>query len=75
MYYIGVDLGGMSIKAGIVDENGGILTHGKVHTERHRHYSNILEDMANLCKQLLLESNLTEKDIYSIGVGSPGIPE
>ena len=25
MYYLGIDLGGMSIKAGICDENGAIL--------------------------------------------------
>ena len=25
-YYIGVDIGGMSIKAGVVDENGVILS-------------------------------------------------
>ena len=25
MYYIGIDVGGMSIKAGIIDENGNIL--------------------------------------------------
>ena len=25
MYYIGIDVGGMSIKGGIVDENGNII--------------------------------------------------
>ncbi|HPQ47617.1 MAG TPA: ROK family protein [Clostridia bacterium] len=75
MYYLGVDLGGMSIKAGIVDENGNIVSSGKVPTERQRHYSLILADMADLCKGLLKDSELTEKDINSIGVGSPGIPD
>ncbi|MBN1623205.1 MAG: ROK family protein [Clostridia bacterium] len=75
MYYIGIDLGGMSIKAGIVDENGSILSHGKVPTGRERHHSLILEDMAKLCRQLLNDAGLTETDIYSIGVGSPGIPD
>jgi glucokinase len=75
MYYIGVDLGGMSIKAGIVDENGNILIHGKVPTERERHYSLILKDIAKLCRQLLNDAGLTETDIYSIGIGSPGIPD
>ena len=75
MYYLGVDLGGMSIKAGIVDENGAIVASGKVPTERQRHYSLILSDMAGLCKGLLKDSGISEKDINSIGVGSPGIPD
>ena len=32
MYYLGVDLGGMSIKAGIVDSKGEILAKNKVQT-------------------------------------------
>ena len=27
MYYLGIDLGGMSIKAGVCDDNGNILFH------------------------------------------------
>lgn len=75
MYYLGVDLGGMSIKAGIVDDTGKILCSDKVHTGRERNYTHILKDMADLCKSMIDKAGLTEADIESIGVGSPGIPD
>lgn len=75
MYYLGVDLGGMSIKAGIVDEKGNIPASKKIPTGRDRHYSEILKDMAGLCKSLMEDAHLSESDIHSIGIGSPGIPD
>jgi len=75
MYYLGVDLGGMSIKAGIVDSKGEILAKNKVHTGRERNYTLILGDIAELCRGLLDETGLTPTDIHSIGIGSPGIPD
>ena len=74
MYYLGVDLGGMSIKAGVVNGNGEILHSDKVHTGRERYYTHIIKDMADLCKAVVTEAGLDIKDIESIGVGSPGIP-
>ncbi|MCD6322482.1 MAG: ROK family protein [Clostridiales bacterium] len=75
MYYLGVDLGGMSIKAGVVDETGRILCSDKVHTIRERDYTQIIRDMADLCKTMVSKAGLTINDIESIGVGSPGIPD
>jgi glucokinase len=74
MYYIGVDLGGMSIKAGVVNEKGEILYSDKVPTGRERYYTHILKDMAELCKNVVTAAGLDISDIESIGVGSPGIP-
>lgn len=74
MYYLGVDLGGMSIKAGVVDENGEILYSDRVHTGRERYYTHILKDMADLCKKVVAAAGLEISEIESIGVGSPGIP-
>ena len=75
MYYIGVDLGGMSIKAGVVNDKGEILHSEKVSTGRERYYTHILKDMADLCKKVVAEAGLVIADIESIGVGSPGIPD
>ena len=73
MYYLGIDLGGMSIKAGIVNEAYEIIATKTVPTLRERPAAEILKDMAMLCKDVLQEAGLTEKDIHSIGIGSPGI--
>lgn len=75
MYYLGVDLGGMSIKAGVVDEKGNILYSDKVTTGRERYYTHILQDMAGLCTKVVEKAGLKISDIESIGVGSPGIPD
>lgn len=75
MYYLGVDLGGMSIKAGVVDETGKLLCSDKVPTQRERDYTLIIKDMADLCMEMISKAGLTLNDIKSIGVGSPGIPD
>lgn len=72
MYYIGVDLGGTNIAAGVVDENGKILTQDSVPTLNQRHYSEIVKDMADLCIKITNDAGLTLKDIKAIGIGSPG---
>lgn len=73
MYYLGVDLGGTTIKVGLVNENFKILEYATCDTLRDRHSSAILKDMAALCQAILEKRGLTEKDIHSIGIGCPGI--
>jgi len=75
MYYIGIDLGGTNIAAGIVDENGSIVRKGSVPTGRTRASEAIVEDMCALVKQLMEEAGLKEDQIHSIGIGSPGAPD
>lgn len=75
MYYLGVDLGGTSIKAGVVDETGKLICSDKVPTFRERNYNLIIKDMAALCTEMISKAGLTIDDIKSIGVGSPGIPD
>ncbi len=72
MYYIGVDLGGTGIKVGIVDENGIIVKKDSVPTGAHRPADEIIKDMAELCKKLVSEENLTLADIKYVGIASPG---
>ena len=72
MYYIGVDLGGTNIAAGIVDEKGTLLRKGSVPTGAQREADEIIKDMAGLCKQLLDEQGLTVDDIEYAGIATPG---
>ena len=73
MYYIGIDLGGTSIKAGLVDEKYCILSMKTLPTQSERGAEEIIKDMAFLCKALIEEQGLEEKDIASIGIGCPGL--
>lgn len=70
--YIGIDLGGTNIAAGIVDENGNIICKGSVPTLRERGNDAIVADMANLAIKLVKEAGLEISDIKSVGIGCPG---
>lgn len=70
--YIGIDLGGTNIAAGLLDDSGNIIAKGSVPTLRGRAYTEIVKDMANLCEELISEADLKEDDIKAIGIGSPG---
>lgn len=73
MIYIGVDLGGTSIKVGLVDAEGRILAEGATPTGMPRPYHGMIEDMAELSLDLLRAEGLTLEEVASIGVGVPGI--
>lgn len=73
MHYIGVDLGGTTIKVGLVDENYNIIEKVAAPTLRERSSEEVIKDMAKLAKQLMDKYNLTEADVHSIGIGCPGI--
>ena len=73
MLYIGVDLGGTGIKAGVVNENGEILSKGSTPTMKERPYEEIIRDIAALCERVAGQAKVTMKEIAAIGVGVPGI--
>ena len=55
MRYIGVDIGGMSIKAGITDENGHIFAKKTVVTQARKPSEEIVGDIERLIRGLLEE--------------------
>ena len=72
-YYIGIDLGGTFIKGGIVDDTGNILISDKIPTESENGAGRVALNIANLCKRLLEQVNMTVSDIVGIGMGVPGM--
>lgn len=75
MLYIGIDVGGTGIKAGVVDENGNIISKCSGPTGRERGPEVVIHDMAKLSLQALAESGHTLDEIYSVGIGIPGIQD
>ena len=73
MHYIGVDLGGTSVKVGLIDNEYNIIEKMTAPTGRDRSSEEVLKDMAMLCRSIMDKHNLTEEDIHSIGIGCPGI--
>ncbi len=72
-YYIGIDLGGTNIAAGIVDKNGQIFCKKSVKTNLPKPEEKLESDIFDLCKSLCEENGYDlHKDIISIGIGTPG---
>lgn len=72
MYYLGIDLGGTNIAAGIVNDSFEIVKKDKTPTKAHRPLNEIMDDMAALCERLVNDCNLTFADIQYVGIASPG---
>lgn len=73
MYYIGVDLGGTNIAAGIVNSEFRIVKKGSVPTNvAGRTAEEIIKDMGALCDSLVKDAGLTFDDIEYVGIASPG---
>ena len=72
-YYIGIDLGGTNIVAGVVNENYEILEKASVKTNLPRPSEEIAADMAKVTKEAVEKAGLTMEDIQWIGVGTPGV--
>lgn len=70
--YIGIDVGGMSIKAGVVNHAGDIIAKHAVPTP--------LDNNENFCKAMLesvqgavAEAKINTEEIEAIGIGAPGV--
>lgn len=71
-YYIGIDLGGTNIVAGVVNEKYEIVAKAKTPTNRPRSAKEICLDMANMALEAVEKAGLKISDIESVGVGAPG---
>ena len=69
-YSVGIDIGGMSIKGGIVNENGKIIALDRVITARNAEKD--IENIARLVNGLLEKQNISVSDIKGVGIGCPG---
>lgn len=72
MYYIGIDLGGTNIAAGIVDESYQIIKKGSTPTKSNRPADEIIDDMAALCRSLVEETGISMDEIAYAGIATPG---
>lgn len=71
-YYVGVDVGGTSIKLAIIDRTGEIVKKWEIPTNTK--YSGVLipEDIFLSVSKELQKDHLTLDDLIGIGIGAPG---
>ena len=62
-YYVGIDLGGTNIVAGVVDENYNIISKASTKTNCPRPEKEIADDMAKMALQAVKNANLEISDI------------
>lgn len=72
MKYIGIDIGGMSIKGGLVDADGRIISKKTVTTQPDKPGEEIVADIAALIESIMSDGGLSASDIAGVGIGSPG---
>ena len=72
MYFVGVDIGGTGIQAGVVNSNGEIIFRKECITRVNEGFETIVDDINKLVNELLSENNLDIKQIKSIGFCVPG---
>ena len=70
--YLGIDLGGTNIAAGLVTEDGDLLYKASVPTRSQMGHKQVIADMIALCRQVMAESGASPDGIASIGIGAPG---
>ena len=73
MLYIGIDVGGMSIKAGLVDEEGNILFKHSCPTGVERGYVAVVRDIARLGLATVEKAGRRMEEVKAVGIGIPGI--
>ncbi len=71
-HYVGVDLGGTKILAGVFQSNLKLVASAKSSTKAPRGPKVVIERIARTVRDAIDEADLDSKQIRAIGVGAPG---
>ena len=72
-FIIGVDLGGTNIKASIFNLDLKSMVEVRRQTEAYRGPGHVLNKIIQVIEEMLGTLNITEKSIYCMGMGIPGL--
>lgn len=70
--FVGIDLGGMSAKAGIFD-NGALALKESVVTNANDGFEGTAKKLAALAENVTAHAGLDFSDVAAVGIGSPGV--
>jgi len=71
-YVVGIDLGGTKISTSLSTFEGEIIKNVVVPTNAQEGADSVLNRITETIENVLVQANLTIKDIEAIGIGSPG---
>jgi glucokinase len=70
--FVGLDVGGSSMKGGVVDDRGRPLAAVSLPTEAHKGQEHGLERMGQTVREAVAAAGLTLRQIAAVGVATPG---
>ena len=72
-YYLGIDVGGTKILAGLFDRSINLLAKWKIKTKADRGGDAVIDRIARAARELIEDQGLHMADIRAIGLGVPGV--
>ena len=75
MKYVGVDIGGTNLKAGLADENGQLLAIQKMKVASITDQQSLAWTIVAMTQELAKSAGVPLDEIASVGVGVPGTVE
>lgn len=71
-YYVGIDLGGSKILAGLFDTELKLLGTNKIRTKPERGFDGVCSRIARCVKELMDDADLSCENAIGLGIGTPG---
>lgn len=72
--YVGCDLGGTNIKAGLVDlDSGKVLISDSTPTQSRKGPKSVINRMADLINRLIEDFDIEKSEIGGLGISAPGV--
>ncbi len=71
--FVGIDLGGTSVKIGLVDDRGQPLCWHSVPTQVERGPEEAAQRMGQAVREIIQQAGVQAADVAAVGLGSPGI--
>jgi glucokinase len=75
MNYVGIDIGGTNLKAGLVNEQGLVLAENKMKIANISDPDDLTQTLVDLTRDLARTASIPVEQIASVGVGVPGAVE
>lgn len=69
--YLGLDVGGTNLSAGVVDSENKVISHARLPSGAGRSMEEIIRDMARVIDMAAREAGMDSRDFPYIGVGVP----
>lgn len=70
---IGIDIGGTTVSAGLVDENAGIVLKHKIETRSYQKPETVICRIGDMVQSLLDEAKADAENLAHIGIGCAGL--